>query len=619
MDMDMGHMHGAAGIDSGLNHAFARDYWYIAAGIVGLLVAVRAVNHYGAVQRRKACTDPSITHATCSRPGGRLGQAWATATALIRETGHPQLLVTTRGLAWATPPPLGRVLVLLGYWAVIAYMMSSEAILDDAYYWERIGYRNAWVSLMQLPALYLLAMKCNPVGWLIGAGHERLNWLHRWVARTMLVTATVHGFHFWTEWALADFVAYELAIMPLVKYGLAAWAVLLWSVVVGFVPVRRLAYEVWLLQHVLSAAVMLWLLHRHIPANARYLLFMAISFLIFDRVARCASIPYSSSSRSAIRFGHEMSMRAVGGTTTILTIRGTRFKWHAGQHVYLWVPRLGPLEAHPYTIACAHELSSSPAGCNSIQLIVRAHGGFSKRIHARASRHPEKTFTAFLSGPFGVPPQWDTYETLVLISASTGASFTIPMLEAAAASSRRTCVRRIEVALIARMAGEIEFYVRRAMDAAKLARDRGIDVRLHVAITGSGPEGDAGVPLVQLRRNKRDSPDVEKAGRAPGPSDGLYGRRSSSISSVDSNACLGDSRENASGVGFRQYAARPDLETLIREPVEQAWGETGVIVCGGRELAASTRNCVSRLSDERAVHKGTGAQGISLYVEEYAL
>jgi len=68
----------------------------------------------------------------------------------------------------------------------------------------------------------------------------------------------------------------------------------------------------------------------------------------------------------------------------------------------------------------------------------------------------------------------------------------------------------------------------------------------------------------------------------------------------------------------REYSSRPDIEALIREPVERAWGETAVVVCGGKELVARTRNCVSRLSDERAVHKGTGAQGIYLHVEEYA-
>lgn len=50
MSMDMGHMHGS-GMGFDINYAFARDYWYIVAGVVGMLAAVRAINAYGAAQR----------------------------------------------------------------------------------------------------------------------------------------------------------------------------------------------------------------------------------------------------------------------------------------------------------------------------------------------------------------------------------------------------------------------------------------------------------------------------------------------------------------------------------------------------------------------------------------
>ncbi|KJZ76485.1 hypothetical protein HIM_04214 [Hirsutella minnesotensis 3608] len=615
--MDMSHMH-TAGIGTDLNYAFARDYWYIAAGVVGLFTVVRAVNHYGVIQRRKACSDPSVKHSTCTRPNGRLSQAWATATAVVRELGHPQLFFNLRGFHWATPPNLGRVVLLLIYWAVVIYFMSSDAVHYDAYFWERIGYRNAWVTLAQLPMLFLLAMKCNPIGWLIGSGHERLNWLHRWVARTMFVTATVHGFHFWTQWVLADFVAYELAIMPLVRYGLGAWAVLLWSVVVGFVPIRRMAYEVWLIQHIVSAAVMLWLLYKHIPANAQYLLFMAISFLVFDRLARWFLLLWSNTFWSK-GVGYDMSMRTEGDSTTLATIHHVRFRWQPGQFIYLWVPRLGPLEAHPYTIASAREASDSD-GSKEIQLLIRAHSGFSKRIHKHTAAHPDKTLKAFIMGPFGNPPSWDAYETLVLISASTGASFNIPILESIGASKRKTCVRRIDMAIIAKTCEEISFYTRRAKDASRLARDKGIDVRLHIATTAECPKRDDGVDLVQA--SYRDDSDLEK-GDAHGmgkesEAEDPCRRRSASSTSVRSNGPLTGSLGGSFGVTFKEYTTRPDIEAIIREPIEQAWGEAAVVVCAGRELVARTRNCVSRLSDERAVHKGTGAQGIYLHVEEYA-
>jgi len=63
--------------------------------------------------------------------------------------------------------------------------------------------------------------------------------------------------------------------------------------------------------------------------------------------------------------------------------------------------------------------------------------------------------------------------------------------------------------------------------------------------------------------------------------------------------------------------SRPDIPNFIRGPVEATGGETAVAVCGGRDLVAITRNSVASLSDERAVHKGTGAQGIALHSESY--
>ncbi|TQV92485.1 hypothetical protein V2A60_007171 [Cordyceps javanica] len=662
MDMGMGGMHmDHPGMGSDINHAFSRDYWYIAAGVVALLAAIRAVNAYAAHTRIASCRDPTVQHPT--RPDGRLARSWATATAVLREMSHPQYLVTVRGLGWATPPPLGRVLALLCYWAVVAYLMSWRVVARDATYWERIGFRNAWIAVCQLPMLYLLAMKCNPVGLLVGAGHERLSWLHRWVARTMLVTATCHGFHFWTEWVRADFVQYELEIMPMVKYGLGAWAVLLWSAVVGFLPVRRLAYEVWLLQHVVSAVLMLWLVYMHVPANARHFLWMSVAFFAFDRLARWANLlwqniprptraggsgtsssPPSSSEGRRRRIGHRVVARAVGDATTVLTVKDVRFRWSPGQHVYLWIPRLGPLEAHPYTIACArgtddddHDDNLPGASCGaSIQLVVRAHAGFSRRLHRYAADNPDAELTGLVSGPYGAPANWHAFERLVLVGASTGASFVVPILEAVAArSAQQTCVRRVDLAIVARSAAETHYYVARASEAARAARAQGVDVRLHLAITGGlgsaaaeeseFPERKASGSLLR-GGDARDSSDLDvDEKRAAAVHHHQHQQddhtRVTTTAADSSNASDSDSHQlpaAATTHSIREYAGRPDIEALIREPVEDAWGETAVVVCGGREIVARTRNCVAALSDERAVHKGTGAQGIYLHVEEYA-
>jgi len=50
--------------------------------------------------------------------------------------------------------------------------------------------------------------------------------------------------------------------------------------------------------------------------------------------------------------------------------------------------------------------------------------------------------------------------------------------------------------------------------------------------------------------------------------------------------------------------------SLIRKTLEQALGEIAVVVCGPRGLVDDVRRSVVAHSDERAVHKGTGAQEI---------
>lgn len=587
--------------------------------------------------RLKAHRDDTLEHPT--RPRGHLSQAWATATAIAREMSHPQLFIPIRGLRWASPPPLGRVLVLLAYWAMIIYFISWNVTIKDVYYWERIGFRNAWITMTQLPMLYLLAMKVNPVGFLIGSSHERLNWLHRWVARTMFVTATIHGFHFWTMWVQADYVEYSLQILPLVKYGLGAWAILLWLAFSGALPLRRLAYEVWVAQHVIASILILWLLYVHIPSNARYLLWMSISFLVLDRAARWALLawrnvrfkPKEATCQGQKRIGHHVSLQAVGPSTTVVTVKDVHFSWQAGQHVYLWLPRVGLLEAHPYTIACAHRGATEPnvCCCNSIQLIVRAHDGFSKRLYAFASKNPTSPdLTGFLSGPYGAPPQWAAYETLVLIGASTGASFVVPILESLARTrGRSACVRRADVVLVAKTSEELTYYLERSRDAVRQARARGVDVRLHVATTGGGTPIEAtaeekSLPAVKCscdcepQKPVSDSDAIEDSAKEPKQEDQRGCCCSGSSDSIKNDTVLSSASQAPSEEQI--YTSRPDLEPLIRDAVERAWGETAVVVCGGREITARARNCVSRLSDERAVHKGTGAQGIYLHVEEYA-
>lgn len=579
-------------------------------------------------RRLQRCSSSSVQFPT--KPSGPLSRAWATATAIGREASYPQIYVPIRYLSWMTPPPMGRVLILLVYWAVVIYMATAGAIVKDAYFWERIGFRNAWVTVTQIPFLYLLASKSSILGVIAGSSYERLNWLHRWVARTMFVTATIHGFHFWTEYQQAGLVAYMIQMMPMIKYGFAAWGLLLWANVSGMSPLRHWNYELFIAQHMLTWIIFLYVVYVHVPAYAQYNVWFAIAALCFDRFYRTVLLiwqnvkfqPNRSQCKGGQRIGHQAQIRAVGEDITVVTIKDVHFSWRAGQHLYLWMPKIGKSDHHPYTIASAHPLPGTCI-CNSVQLVVRKHRGFSRRLHNHAKKIQDSgnkaDLTAFVTGPYGLPPRWDIYETLVLISASTGASFTLPILESVLLSKERSlCTRRIDFLLAAKKGDEIDYYIQRLHEMIAKAEDVGVELRVHVHVTqgppipsladstGSGLTGMKGgatssssaVPSSSNRgsfKSEDGSVDIEKHAAQ-------FGRRGSSASN-DSHV--------------HQSSLRPNIEAFIRDPVEATGGETSVVVCGGKSLVARARNCVASLSDERAVHKGTGAQGIHLHVEEY--
>lgn len=525
-----------------------------------------------------------------------------------------------------TPPPMGRILILLVYWAVIIYMMVKGAIVMDNQFFERIGYRNAWITVTQVPFLYLLASRTNIIALLVGTSYEKLNWLHRWVARTMLVTATVHGWHFWSGWVYSNILEIELQMMPMVYYGLGAWTILLWMTITSFKPFRSMAYEFFVIQHILAAIVFLWAIYVHVPKSARYNVWFAIAALCFDRVFRVGLLVWQNTNFRPKRgcceaqqwIGHQTQLSTVGESMTVLTIKDVHFKWRAGQHLYLWLPRVAPFEVHPYTVATAHPMPDTCI-CNSIQLVVRAHSGFSKRVNQFARKMEasgtKKTLTAFVVGPYGHPARWDIFETLILISASTGASYTLPILESVLHSDAASCIKRVDFLLAARQGEEIGFYHERLHEAIEKAKSVGIELTIRIAVTGDGQferfQATMAIPSSSASTTSHEKQTFDEEVRdkdtenVEGVVQPLIGRerRSHSGASADSH--------------IHHTASRPDISAFIKGAVEATGGETGVVVCGGQSLVAKVRTSVAKLSDERAVHKGTGAQGIYLHVEEY--
>ena len=556
----------------------------------------------------------SISHPT--RPRGVVSQTYASSIAILRDLSYPSVLTLSHPwIDWLSPPPLGQFLAVICYWIVITLFLTIGSIVHDAYYWERVAFRAGWISITQVPFIYLLAGKVNVVGVILGSSGIDLNWIHRWVSRTLFVTATVHGAFFIREWVRADFFQEVLEMMPMVKWGISAWAILAWFAISSLFPLRRLCYELFVIQHIASAAIFLWVLHKHVPSYAAYNIWMAVAFWISGRVLRTCVFIFQNLSSSGL--GHLAEIQAMPGDITRLTIQDVKFSWKPGQHVLLWCPLLGPLESHPFTIAT----SSRGQIPNQLQLIIRAQSGFTRRLHRKASQTHQTNLPrihAFITGPFQNPPAWNTFETLVLISASTGTSFTLPILESVL--NDPCCVARIDCIFLARQHSHLDAYLPRVQAvAASHPRAAGIELRIEVACTGQ-QDGDvasdgAKEPALELKRVSSSSDFSEG-------SSGSEPTFDTKQENCEDQQITNDRPSDSfflSHPTITTTTSRPSLSNTIRTAVESSAGEACVVVCGGKALSSDVRGIVSKLANERAVHKGTGAQGIRLWVEGFSL
>jgi len=101
----------------------------------------------------------------------------------ISPAGHASLLKV---------PPLGIFLLLLIYLAFVLALEFVEQEIPGEQHNQAIGVRAGWLTITQLPLLILLSGKVNFIELVTGVSYERLNIVHRWVARTMFLTATLH-------------------------------------------------------------------------------------------------------------------------------------------------------------------------------------------------------------------------------------------------------------------------------------------------------------------------------------------------------------------------------------------------------------------------------------------
>ena len=390
----------------------------------------------------------------------------------------------------------------------------------------------------------------------------------------------------------------------------------------------------------------------HIPViYARTYVYIPIGLYLFDRLVRTLRFAYNNS-----RLGRA-TITPLPGDVTKIVIKSSRLSsWYAGQHVFLSIPRFGWIQSHPATI-----LSTPNSHNMDLVFILKAHKGFTSRVHTHASSSmesllPPKTSSgstysldvvekgtarqeehiALISGPYGAShTDFASFSSTLLIAGSTGVTFIMPIFMDIAERAQKGLlpVCRLSFVWIVKSSYWKTWISDELRNATDLMNKAKIDCKVSIYVTCDEKMTDSNTtsgPAMFAKSSEKgtgcqctntDGPccctaDIAPVSHVEEKTPELRGINANEISGRD--VSIPTSKSSSIDDTATLQSGRPPIEDMIWDILDHADGETGIAVCGPLGLSTRCRRAVARISDERGVHKGTGAQGVYLHVEGFA-
>jgi ferric-chelate reductase len=564
----------------------------------------------------------------------------ASITAITREATYAQY--TPRNGRFFKVPPVGTITLLVVYLAWVILLEFVDNDVEGAQHFTSLGVRAAWLAVAQVPLLILLAGKNNLIGLVSGVSYERLNVIHRWVSRVLFLLVTLHVIFLHLSWNAYYLGPLEYATDSCIPTGWATYAILIWMNISTIAPIRNFSYEFFVVQHIITFFGFIIAVMMHLPSTALYsrvYIYIPIGFYLLDRVIRSVRYAWTN-----VRPGRATLTALEGGVARVRIQSKSVKNWRPGSHVFLSVPKFGIGQSHPATIA-----STPNSHGGDLVFILKGHKGFTSRLLKSASNSStsllptkeapsqasEVAHISLIDGPYGSShSDFAGFDSILLVSGSTGTTFTLPILLDLShrAQQAKFPLKRITFLWIVKNTSWTSWTSSELTTAANALRAAGIelDIRIHVTcdenFTSGDTSGDASKECgcecdksvgpcccVNVFEDADGIREVDEKGTPVGQKEIMVNLqpRSQSSSGLKSNS--GTKSKVLPCATF--HSGRPEIYNLLWDILEKAEGETGVAVCGPLGLSADVRRTVVRCSDERGVHKGTGAQGVYLHAE----
>jgi ferric-chelate reductase len=388
------------------------------------------------------------------------------------------------------------------------------------------------------------------------------------------------------------------------------------------------------IQHILTFFCFIIFVMLHIPSTALYsrvYIYTPIGLYLFERLVRTLRYAYNN-----VRPGRATLIQESGGVTKVIVHSRQLKKWTPGSFVLLSLPTFGIGQSHPATIA---SIPSSHEG--KLVFLLRAHHGFTSRIHANASlaslhkgstKPPasETTHLALIDGPYGGKHlDFASFSSILLIAGSTGVTFTLPIILNLAfrAQKQKLPVREVTFVWAIKTSQCIKWISSELQQAADELYKAGIELSVRFFVTAdeefveeSADERDGNTQTDICQRSKSNgefscisaATDNAESTQTAGPNSE---KLPISEPELNSNEAIKEkSPQQPPAYSTRALVStiqpgRPDIHGIVSEAQNSSIGELGVAVCGPVGLSTETRRVVAALE--------VFGKGIYLHAESF--
>ncbi|KAJ6517996.1 ferric reductase NAD binding domain-containing protein [Mycena vitilis] len=598
------------------NNAYPNQIWYLLASFIALV----SICHFTAL---------IAAHLRTKRPFSARSRSPSSLSRLALAAVHVFRTVMFRTTASFGGYTLNFAEFFLGAGYIVVIFTWEFVNTTDLegnrfalrYYANRAGQ----IAATQFPLLIALGMKNNIIGFLTGISFDKLNLLHRIVARVLCVLLWIHAGGRVTE-NMEDFGEAWF------RWGFVVVTSLTMFCALSVRPLRKRGYEMFLVAHFFVGLCRILLIGSFIHTKKQKASrFVWPSFVLWglDRLLRYLRIflvnggyfNFLGKKDAQATTPLSACVEVVSSHLLRVTVHvPDRLWWAPGQVAHLSVPGVSrtPWEAHPFSISNLHSESEAasadssgfasrdekqleseeggsatakslvlptPGYSKKMVFLVRVRGGFTKRLREAAPN----TCKAFVDGPYGAPPSLNGFGTVLLFAGGSGVSFTLPLLldliRQFKAGINPACGRVVFVWAVreAEQIRAVSDALARALNGLE-AKSLGLEIRIHVTSSIEDTDGDAGSAAAE-------NADVEKQA---GPA-------------VDADL--------ASFPCVQILAGRPDVDQIVCAGAEGATGAVSVNVCGSKYLAGHVRKALRAATSAGDVLKG-GAR-VNLYVEAF--